>query len=63
MVGVVSTLGGGGAVLVCKTTLGVDAWDVDSDVVSTLGSDAAMPICETTLGVDAWDVGSDCEHG
>ena len=63
MVSAVSTLGDGGTVLVCKTTLGVDAWDVGSNVVSTLGSGAAVPVCETTLGVDAWDAGSDCECG
>ena len=33
------------------STLGIDAWDVGSDVVGTLGSGAP------TLGGDAWDVG------
>jgi hypothetical protein len=44
-----------------ETTLGVDAWDVGSNVVGTLGVDAwdVGSSVVDILGIDAWDVGSD----
>ena len=66
LVGAVGILGSG------KTTLGIDAWDVDSDVVSTLGIDAwdvgsdvvgTLGSGAPTLGGDAWDVGSGRARG
>ena len=64
MVVAVSTLGSGAStlgavVIVCEITLGVDAWDVGSDVERRGMADGDGGL---TLRVAAWDVGSDVER-